>query len=246
VTVNQQILFLITQCPVASRHHIPKIFMIKPFKTATGLFFFTLLALTSQAQIGGSGWSPGKVEFKIHWPYQTNVASRYWFTNGVYHCLAFTNDSPLRAGSTTLPRTEQRFTPDYTNGDIQYQAVFMVPSNENSYCIFQIHSGDAQSPSFGATTFMLFWFTSDGGSVRVYSGKEIASNLGNQWFQLNVDHNVVAHTIQVWINQKLVWTQKDNHAGDFYMKDGVYEQKHGPTFQMDTCISNILIWSRSP
>jgi hypothetical protein len=209
-------------------------------------FAFTLLNLTASAQIGGAGWSPKKVEFKIHWPYQTNVISRYWFTNGVYHCLTYRNDSPLKAGSTTLPRTEQRFTPDYTNGDIQYQAMLLVPANENSYCVFQIHSGDMQSPRFGATTFMLFWFESDGGSVHAYNGKELAGNLGDRWFQLNVDHSVTTHVIKVWINQKLVWTQNDNRAGDFYMKDGVYEQRHGPTFEMDTCISNILMWSRSP
>jgi hypothetical protein len=220
--------------------------MISAFKAAAGLLFFTLLTLTAPAQIGGSGWVPKQVEFKIHSPYLTNVSSRYWCTNGVYHCLVYRNDSPLRAGNTTLPRTEQRFTPDYTNGDLQYQAMLLAPTNENGYCIFQIHSGDAQSPRFGATTFMLFWFASDGGSVHDYSGKELAANLGGQWFQLNVEHNVAAHTIQVWINQKPVWTQKDNGAGDFYMKDGVYMQHHNPTFQMDTCLSNILMWTRSP
>jgi hypothetical protein len=221
--------------------------MFKSFKSAAlGGFIIIWPALAALAQIGGSGWIPKTVEFKIHSPYLTNESSRYWFTNGVYHCLTYRNDSPLRAGNTTLPRTEQRFTPDYTNGEIQYQAMLMAPSNETSYCIFQIHTGDAQSPGFGATTFMLFWFANDGGSVRDYSGSELAGHLGNQWFQLNVDHNVTAHTIQVWINQKPVWTQRDNHAGDFYMKDGVYMQHHNPTFQMDTCISNILMWTRSP
>ena len=122
----------------------------------------------------------------------------------------------------------------------------MCLSNENSYCCFQIHTGDAQSPTFGSTTFMLFWFSSDGGSVHDYSGTELAKNLGNQWFQLNVDHNLVTHTIRVWINQKLVWTQQDNGATDFYFKDGVYEQDHGPTLEMDTFITNsIKMWASS-
>jgi hypothetical protein len=42
-----------------------------------------------------------------------------------------------------------------------------------------------------------------------------------------------------------VWTQQDNGAGDFYFKDGVYEQSHGPTLQMDTYITNILMWVSS-
>jgi hypothetical protein len=198
------------------------------------------------AQIGGSGWGAAPVTFNVQWPYNVPESSRYTLSNGVYHCLVYSNDAPFKAGNTTMPRTEQRFTPDYTNGEIQYQATMMAPSNENSYCVFQIHSGDAQSPTYGSTTFMLFWFSSDGGSVHDYSGTELAKNLGNQWFQLNVDHNVATRTIKVWINRQLVWTQQDNGAGDFYMKDGVYVQNHSPTLQMDTWITNnIQMWTNS-
>jgi hypothetical protein len=56
---------------------------------------------------------------------------------------------------------------------------------------------------------------------------------------------MVTGTIRVWINQKLVWTQQDNGAGDFYFKDGVYEQSHGPSDRMDTFVTNILMWVSS-
>ena len=210
-----------------------------------GVVVYGLFTLAALGQIGGSGWSPAPVTFNVQWPYNVPQNTRYWFTNNIYHCLVYSNDVPFKAGSTTLPRTEQRFTPDYTSGEIQYQAMIMANPTENSYCVFQIHTGDAQSPTFGSTTFMLFWFTSDGGSVHDYSGTELAKNLGSSWFQLNVDHNLVTRSIKVWINQKLVWTQQDNGAGDFYMKDGVYEQNHSPTLQMDTYITNILMWTSS-
>lgn len=219
--------------------------MLNRFKFIVWLLSFGLPALGAFAQIGGTGWTSKPVSFNVQWPYTVAESNRYWFTNNTYHCLVYSNDAPFKAGSTTLPRTEQRFTPDYTNGEIQYQATLMAVSNENSYCVFQIHTGDAQSLAFGSTTFMLFWFSSDGGSVHDYSGTELAKNLGNQWFQLNVDHNLVTQTIKVWINQKLVWTQPDNGAGDFYMKDGVYEQSHGPTLQMDAYVTNILMWVSS-
>lgn len=200
---------------------------------------------------GGAGWAPYPVKFKIQWP--TNVAEdqRYWFTNNIYHCQVFSNDGAFSVGSTTLPRTEQRFELDYTNGgaapigEIQYQSTEMAPSNENSYCVFQIHTGDAEENAFGSTTFMLFWFTNNNGSVRDYSGAQLAGNLGNKWFQLNVDHNLVNRIIRVWINQQSVWTQQDNAAGDFYFKDGVYEQSHNPTYEMDAYITNILMWTNS-
>lgn len=205
-----------------------------------GLFVCAFLPVAAAAQIGGTGWTPLTVNFKIQSPTNAPQSARYFFTNNIYHCLVFSNDGAFSIGNTTLPRTEQRFNPDYTSGEIQYQSVMMCPSNENSYCCFQIHTGDAQSPTYGSTTFMAFWFTNYNGSVHDYSGTTLATNLGNKWFQLNVDHNLVTGTIRVWINQQLVWTQQDNGAGDFYFKDGVYEQSHGPTFQMDTYITNSI------
>jgi hypothetical protein len=219
--------------------------MIKAWKSAIGLLALALSAAGAFSQIGGSGWHSLPVAFNVQWPYNVPENTRYWFTNNIYHCLVYSNDAPFKTGSTTLPRTEQRFNPDYTNGEIQYQATLMAAPTENSYCVFQIHTGDAQSTAFGSTTFMLFWFTNDGGSVHDYSGTELAKNLDNQWFQLNVDHNLVTRTIKVWINQNLVWMQQDNGAGDFYMKDGVYEQSHSPTLQMDAYITNILMWVSS-
>jgi hypothetical protein len=218
--------------------------MIKSLKAGAAALF-ALWAVGAAAQIGGTGWSSIPLNFKVQWPYNVPENTRYWFTNNIYHCLVYSNDVPFEQNNTTLPRTEQRYNPDYTSGEIQYQAMIMAVSNENSYCVFQIHTGDAQSPTYGSTTFMLFWFTSDGGSVHDYSGTELANNLDGKWFQLNVDHNIVTREIMVWINQKLVWTQQDNGAGDFYMKDGVYEQSHSPTLEMDTYLTNILMWTSS-
>jgi hypothetical protein len=221
-----------------------------------GLFIALLIPLAASAQIGGTGWTPLKLNFKIQSPTNATQSSRYWLTNNpaafgvtnwLYHCLTYSNDGAFSIGNTTQPRTEQRFNPDYTNGEIQYQSIMMCPSNENSYCCFQIHSGDAQSTQFGSTTFMAFWFTNNNGSVHDYSGTTLATNLGGKFFQLNVDHNLVTRTIMVWINGQLVWTQQDNGAGDFYFKDGVYEQSHGPTLQMDTYIitNSLMEWVSS-
>jgi hypothetical protein len=214
-------------------------------------FRFLLLSLlavftvmTASAQIGGgAGWVSCPVTFKVQWPTNATQDQRYWCTNGVYHFEVLSNDGAFTVGNKTKPRTEQRF-PDYTSGEIQYQSMEMAPSNENSYCIFQIHTGNTQSHHYGATQFMLFWFSSDGGSVYDYSKNELASHLGNKWFQVNVDHDVDNHTLKVWINRQLVWTQKCKDAGDFYFKDGVYEQRHNPSLQMDSYVTDIRIWTK--
>ena len=226
-------------------------FRLYLYSGAIAVFAAVALAQVPQPLGGGAGWGRYPVTFHIQWPTNAAENQRYWFTNNIYHCEVFSNDGAFEAGNTTLPRTEQRFEPDYTNGgaapigEIQYQSLEMAPSNENSYCVFQIHTGDAESDAFGSTTFMLFWFTNNNGSVRDYSGTQLASGLGNKWFQLNVDHNLVNHSIRAWIDQQLVWTQEDNGAGDFYFKDGCYEQSHGPTYEMDAYITNILMWTNS-
>ncbi len=220
--------------------------MFRPLKTPTvGLISFVMFVWAASAQIGGTGWIPKTPSFKIQSPTNAPQNERYWFSNNIYHCLTYSNDGAFSVGNTTLPRTEHRYNPDYTNGEIQYQAMIMAPGNENSYSVFQIHTGDAQSPAFGSTTFMIFWFTNSGGSIRYYSGTVLATNLANKWFQLNVDHNTVTHTLRAWVDKKLVYTGQDNGATDFYMKDGVYEQKHGPTLQMDAYLTNILMWTSS-
>jgi Alginate lyase len=223
---------------------------VRLFGFALGILAVVIVAgmpLPVCAQIGESGWTVQTPAFNVQWPYNLAESDRYAYdpTTGVYHMWVLTTDDPFKAGSTTLPRTEQRFTPDYTSGEIQYQALLMGDPAENSYSIFQIHTGDAQSAQYGSTTFMLFWFASDGGSVHDYSGQELEGNLGSNWFQLNVDHNLVTRTITVWINGSQVWQQEDNGAGDFYMKDGVYEQNHSPTNQMDAWVKDIHFWTSS-
>jgi|GEM_PF-1361442 len=215
---------------------------LKPFEAAaTGLVLFALLTLNASAQIGGTGWKTQTVSFNVQKPTNAPVNTRYFFTNNIYHCLTYSNDASFNGG-TTRPRTEMRFNPDFTGGEIQYQAVMMIPANENSYCIWQDHTGDAQSPTYGPVAIMLIWLTKDGGSIwNGYSGHELAKNLGSQWFQLNVDHNVVTHTIRAWINQQLVVTEQDVGATDYYYKTGVYEQDLGtPTLAMDTYVTNSI------
>jgi len=218
------------------------------FKTVLLVIALTGFAAVSHAQIGGTGWSSQTVSFNVQWPYATNESSRYFFTNNIYHCLTYSNDSSFEEGSTTLPRTEMRFNPDFTNGEIQYQAVMMIPANENSYCIMQDHTGDAQSPTYGPVAIMFIWLSKDGGSIwNGYTGTELATNLAGQWFQLNVDHNIVTHTIMAWINKNLVVTEADNGATDYYFKTGVYEQNLGtPSLAMNTYVTNsIKEWTSS-
>jgi hypothetical protein len=221
------------------------------FKSAKSFLLASAIALTAFVGVatadpvdGQNGWSSAPVNFSVQYPYNLNQSDRYSFSGGVYHLWVYSTDKPFSSGSTTKPRTEQRFKPDYTAHEIQYAADLMVPSGSNAMSIFQIHTGDAQEDQYGSTTFMLFWYSKDGGSVHDYSGTELASNLTGKYFHLNVDHNLNTHTVTVWVNSKKVWTQSDNGATDFYMKDGVYMQTGGSS-KMEVYIKNIKFWTHS-
>ncbi|HTD23767.1 MAG TPA: polysaccharide lyase family 7 protein [Terriglobales bacterium] len=189
-----------------------------------------------------TGWTQDPLTFKVQWPFNVPESSRFTLTNGVYHFVVFSNDKPFAPGNTTKPRTEMRFD-DYTSGQHQYSADLMVPSGTGGVDLMQIHTGNAQSPKFGATTLMLFFEVSNGGSLHLYSGTQLASNLYNKWFHLNVIHDTKTGLMTVYINGTLVLTRHDNGAGDFYMKTGVYAQ-NGETKKMEVFIKNLTLWSK--
>lgn len=190
-----------------------------------------------------TGWTEAPVKFHVQSPYNLPQAERYTVSNGVYHMQVLSNDAPFAAGNTTKPRTEQRFDPDYTSHQIQYAADLMVPAGTSNVCVMQIHTGNAQSPQYGATTFMLDLKSNQGGSLHSYSGQPVlATNLYGQWFHLVVRHDLNTHQIQTWLDGQEVFTKKDNDSPDFYMKDGVYAQT-GASPEMQVYIKNIKFWT---
>ena len=197
----------------------------------------------TSAEIGTDHWTPVPAHFKIQFPYNVRRQTRYVVSHGVYHLKVYRDDKPFSKRTHTKPRTEQRFVPDYGTRSVQYASDMMVPAGTSGTCIFQIHTGNAYSRRYGATTFMLFWYARDGGSLHDYSGKELAAHLAGRWFHLQVRHDVKTHLITVWINGRKVWTQHDNGAPDFYMKDGVYAQR-GASGTMQVYIKNIRMWKR--
>jgi hypothetical protein len=222
-------------------------FFIKPWLKPSflALAFCALLPSAVLAQIGGTGWSSQSISYNVQWPTNAQEDQRFWHTNNIYHCLTYSNDGAFSIGNTTLPRTEMRFNPDFTSGEIQYQSTLQCPANENSYCIMQDHTGDSQSDEYGPVAIMFIWQSRDGGSVwNGYTGQELATEMGGKWFQLNVDHNVSTHMITAWINGTVVVAEPDNGATDYYFKNGVYEQNIStPSHQMDTYVTNILEWT---
>ena len=211
------------------------------------LSLFTCLFATSALADPTAGFTQVSWTPDIQSPYNLPHTARYTNvggTGGLWHLWVFNTDQPFSQGNTTKPRTELRFNPDYTSGSHQFEADYLVPTGTNSVAIFQIHTGDAESDQYGSTTFMTFV---EGNELCDYSGTTIANNILNNWFHLNVIHNLNNHTIQCYFNNKLSWTQKDNGANDFYFKCGVYMQEDGRgtgSHEMQDYIKNITLWQK--
>jgi hypothetical protein len=184
------------------------------------------------------GWTQQELKFKVQRPYDVPESERYKVDgDGVHHLWVFNTDKPFSKGNTTLPRTEMRF-PDYSSGQVQFEADMMAPSGTDNVCIMQIHTSDAESHKFGSTTFML---DVRGDSLKHYGDKVLAPKMLDKWFHLNVIHNLDDHTITAFIDKKQVWTHKDNGAKAYYFKCGVYEQKGGSD-EMQVYVKNVKLW----
>ena len=190
-----------------------------------------------------AGFRPEALRFKVQWPYDLPEHDRYREEHGAYFFILHNDDKPFARGNRTKPRVEMRF-PDYRSGAQEYEADLYVPAGTAGTCVMQIHTGDAEERSYGATTFMLFVEPDGGGSLHFYSQpRELASGVWNRWFHLNVIHDVATHLVSCYIDGRLVFQKRDQDAGDYYMKTGLYAQ-HGATAVMQVAIRNLHFWSR--
>ncbi|MEA2415946.1 MAG: hypothetical protein QOI58_2603 [Thermoanaerobaculia bacterium] len=196
--------------------------------------------------------------FDINWPYDTldkctappadgTECTRYSVdANGVFTFWVYGSDKPFQKGSKTSPRSEHRFRPNYTSGQLHYSADFQVAAASDHVCILQIHTGAPQDkdPKYGETTFMLFWSLKNGGSVSCYNDLPLASGLGTDWFHVDLTHDVTTGVVTVCINGQAPHAIQDNGAKNFFLKDGVYAQT-GHSTKMQASIKNIQIWTHA-
>jgi hypothetical protein len=194
-----------------------------------------------------TGFTLLPVNFQMQKPYNIPLAQRYSFDSrtNTHHCWVYNTDQPFSEGNTTDPRTEMRFNPDYTTAttQMQYEADIMVPAGTDNVSIFQIHVGDAQSGTYGSTSFMLFAYN---GALRYYDSTVIMNNPFGKWFHLNVIHNTSTHEVMVYINNVLKNTFAEGSLGasDWYFKCGVYGQS-GQTALTQAYYRNVHLWSEN-
>ena len=201
---------------------------------------------------GQDEWMPVPAAFDVQVPYNLEQSDRYVELDGTYYLWVKKTDQPYKKGSLTKPRTERRFRPDYTSGQMKYESHMMIPPSSSGMSIMQIHTNNQYAPGGKkcATAFMLFWYDTDGGSLHHYSmPKPLAKNLTGQWFSLTVIHNLNTHTVTVLVNGEAVGKPIPDkscsvNSPSYYMKDGVYQQDEASP-EMEMYIKKIKLWKHS-
>ena len=96
---------------------------------------------------------------------------------------------------------------------------------------------------------MIHALPNNGGEIRRYSNKNevLASNIFDKEFKLNVIHDTKTHVIQVFINDVLKLTTKDNgipkDGRSWSFKTGVYALDNASP-EMTLKVRDITLWKK--
>ena len=165
------------------------------------------------------GFTQTPFQYNIQSPYKVPQADRYTFDKdkNVHICWVKSDDSSFQAGNGTDPRTELRWTNEWTSGQHMLDAdVWIAPTTDRTN-IVQVFS------TTPPTTFMLTAWKDR--TLRYYfgtgNGPIIMMDAFGKWFNLKVLHNVAAHQVTVYINdvKSMSFADKGSH---WHFKNGNY------------------------
>jgi hypothetical protein len=186
-----------------------------------------------------AGWTQRPFTFKLQKPYNLALDQRYTFdqATNTHTFWILTNDASHEPPpNSTDPRTEMRWTTEYSSGAHMFDADVWIEPKSNRTCIMQIFgAGDA------ATTIMLTAW-SDGNVKRYFSGtpEVIIPSAAGKWFNLKVAHDTGAGTIKIYADNVLMKTYQDRGGSSHHFKNGVY----GTTGRSETRWRNIKYWTK--
>ncbi|KAJ9170259.1 hypothetical protein P3X46_018381 [Hevea brasiliensis] len=174
--------------------------------------------------------------YHIQKPYDLPEDQRYSFINGVHKCWVYSADKPHSLTSRTPARTEiaiQGY--NYSSGNWQFEGYGYIPYGTSGVCIMQIFGARPH-----ATTLML---TVHNGTLSYYSSTVLVPYIYDEWFRLNVIHDVDASKVKVYINGTLKIEANGRGGTSHTFKCGVYAQNVS-SYYMESCWKGIKILTR--
>jgi hypothetical protein len=165
------------------------------------------------------GFTETPFMYNVQSPTNVPVAERYTFDKALNTHVMWvkSTDSSFEAGNGTDPRTELRWTNEWTSGQHMLDADVWIAATTDRTNITQVFS------TTPPTTFMLTAWKDR--TLRYYfgtgNGPVIMQDAFEKWFNLKVLHNVAAHTVTVYINdvKSMSFPDKGSH---WHFKNGNY------------------------
>jgi hypothetical protein len=166
-----------------------------------------------------AGFTETPFMYNVQSPTNVPVAERYTFDKATNTHVMWvkSNDNSFQAGNGTDPRTELRWTNEWTSGQHMLDADVWIAATTDRTNITQVFS------TTPPTTFMLTAWKDR--TLRYYfgtgNGPVIMMDAFEKWFNLKVLHNVAAHTVTVYINdvKSMSFPDKGSH---WHFKNGNY------------------------
>jgi hypothetical protein len=177
--------------------------------------------------------------FRIQKPYDIPVNERYAYTyaSNTHTTRVLDTDKPHTPSSDTAPRTEMRWTNEYSSGRHMWESDVFVPTGVNGPTLMQVKhiANDTER----TTDFQLRVHPENGGTFSRYCCKPLQTGVYQKWWNIKVVHDADADTIHVFINDVLVDTFVNEYDGVRVFKNGVY---HGGTGMAIAYFRDIRYW----
>jgi hypothetical protein len=166
-----------------------------------------------------AGWTEYKDTFHVERPYDVPINTRFKLEGGIYTFWVMSGDKPHTTTTAALnPRTEARYTTNFTSGMKMWSADVMLESNvKGGTIVMQVHTT--------ATGIGPVYIHAEGDSLGGTSikGSDVPGGLYDNWFNMKVAINGATTESQIYINNCLKSSMKGTRGdGNDYFKHGVY------------------------
>jgi hypothetical protein len=186
------------------------------------------------------GWEQASFSHSMHKPWNLDLSERYRYDSGskTHAMWVYSTDEPFEQGSGTDPRTEMRWSQEYTSGKHMWDADVYIPAGSDGADFMQILR--AKHPAgTPATDIMMRIHNENGGTVKRYDSQVIKKGVYDTWWNLKVAHDADAGKIQVYADDELVLTADDRGPATRHFKNGVYHHGEG---RAEARFRNIHYW----
>jgi hypothetical protein len=175
--------------------------------------------------------------YTVQQPYNLPVSARFSVDPGpVYNAWVLKGDKPLRKGSNTGPRTEMRWSLNWSKGLHVWEADVNVDAGTTLTAIMQVKGGAGDEAIYAEVI--------KGTLENMSSGAVLATNVYGRWFHMVCAFDPGTATSRIWVDGQLKQTAHYGKRSTWYFKNGVYSSGYHDltTPRSEAHFKNIQFW----